>query len=240
MLVALDLTQRQMQRVLEQALRTRPTLELETRTRPDAGILCGRLSERRDNLLHVQINDRRCDAPLCALVGAFCDVRIAVGGEMYLFTTCIVDVDEESAPRRVSLATPQSMQVANRRKFMRRRFRQKTEVRISAEEFDEPLVTELCDVGGDGLACRGPRADLDTLLVGDPVLIEFDLPGVSETFNLTATVCSKTPADGREYLILGVEFQTPLGDDDSRQAVDRLRELLIRDATDLSPLEGDA
>jgi hypothetical protein len=81
---------------------------------------------------------------------------------------------------------------------------------------------------------------LDALLVGDGVLLEFDLPGCSEHFHLAATVCSKTPADGKDALIIGLEFNVTPGDTESHEAIERLRELLIRDGADAAPKEGGA
>lgn len=240
MLITLDLTRRQIARVLEQAIRAHCGVEIETRTRPDDRPICGTLHDRRENVLRVDVPEQAVDQPLERLIAAFCDVRMTVAGELYLFTTCVIEVTDETVPRRMLLAVPDAMQVANRRKFLRRSFAQDAEVRIVAEEFDEPLRTTLSDISGDGLACHGPRVALDTLLVGDGVLLEFDLPGCAEHFHLAATVCSKTPADGRDSLIIGLEFNVVPGDTEARDAIDRLRELLIRDSADATRPEGQA
>ncbi len=233
MLLGMDLTPRQAARVLEQALRSRAELEIELRNATDDQLICARLTGREGDLLVVDLPDHDPPTPLSALMGAFCDVRTELSGELYLFSTCIMDVSGASVPQRLLLAVPQALQVANRRRFERRTPRSWAQVHLSGGPVDVPQAGPILSISPTGLACRMVHPQLDdVLLVGDGIRVSFRLPDHAEPFELPVTVCNKSLARDKSYLDLGLEFNREPADPTAEQALERLRMFLSDPATD--------
>jgi hypothetical protein len=233
MLLGLDLTPRQTSRVLEQALRNRAELEIEPRNTVDDQPLCGRLVGRERDLLRVDLPDRDPATPLSALVGAFCDVRSALSGDLYMFSTCVMDVSDASVPQSLLLAVPQTIQVANRRRFERRVPRGWAQAQLTGGPIDVPQAGAILSISPTGLACRVVHPQLDDLLlIGDEIRVSFRLPVHAESFELPATVCNKSLARDKSYLDIGLELDPEPADPTARQALERLRMVLSDTATD--------
>jgi hypothetical protein len=234
-LAAIDLTQRQAARVLEQAVRTHARVEIEARSRE--GIICGTLAERHDHLLCIHLHDQGRDWPLAGLLGAFCDVKTVLSGHLYVFSTCIVDVADQIAPQRMFLEPPGAVQVVNRRKFDRKNSQEAIEVQFWPPGAPQPIVGRLCNIGLGGLGCRGPRAELeDLLLIGEQIRITFQLPEAPEIFDLMAVICVKTAAGDGQNLDVGLEFPLATHNDPAAPNLVQLRTVLARSyAQDTNP-----
>lgn len=208
MILALDLTPRQIARVLEQALRNRAKLEIEPRGGATPRLLDGVLEAREGNLLRVEVRPDENGPPLDSLIGSFCDVRMVLSKQLYLFSSCVIDVLDTAAPVRLTLAAPEDVQVANRRKFLRYRLGKTAQVRVwPAADAAEPFIGELYDVSRDGLACLLPKGEAhEALLLGDEVRLALNFQGAEPCFELAATVCNKMPAPEEGQWLLGVEF----------------------------------
>lgn len=238
MQAVIDLNSRQANRVIEQAVRAQAELEIEPRTRQDE-VLRGTLVGRDEELLRVDLATQTSTLPLYALLGAYCDVRTVLSGQLYMFGSCVVDAIQDAATQRLILRRPDGIQLANRRRFERRALSEFSQVRLWPSASTTPYVGELCNLSGDGLAARFIRGELDELLlVGDDVRVSFEAPGAGEVFELPATVCNKTVTSDAQQLIIGLEYQMVPTDPVTRMAVDRLQALLC-DQTSSSHSEQD-
>lgn len=236
-MILLDLTARQCARVIEQALRQQCAIEIEPRTWPQGSILRGAIAARERTVVRVDLADGEMQFPLGNLVGAFCDVRMILSGQMYHFSTCIVDVLDMTTPRRLLLATPECIQVANRRRFIRQAPDSSVMVSIRVDEPGATHVGELANIGPDGLACRVNREEVDpVLMIGDSVRLVFEIPGDDESYDLFAAVCNKGACDDRAQLVVGFEFDHQ--DPNTRSTLQRLRAVLFNAAPGTS--EADA
>ena len=148
MLLALDLTERQAARVLERALRTRAKLEIEPRPESQSALLWGTLiGNDHTHLLKVDLHDCGNDDRLTMLIGAHVDVRMLIDGELYLFSTFVVDAVDNAVPPRLSLATPELLQVANRRRVVRKTPNEPVPIRVVVPGAQQPFVAELANIG---------------------------------------------------------------------------------------------
>lgn len=239
MLVALDLTVRQVARVLAQAVQTQAKLEIEPRPETHDSSLWGSLESRQQDLLQVNLLDAGDQTPPAALIGATCDVRTVLSGQLYLFSTFIVDATDDSAPPRLTLAVPEAIQVANRRRFARKSPSEPVPVRLVVPSTPEPFIAHLANIAATGLGCRVLRRELDDVLfIGDRVEIEFVLPWANHIYQLPSTVCSKTPCRDRDHMLVGFEF-VALDNAAARASLDLLRSVLHTETTRLTELEGD-
>lgn len=238
MLLALDLTTRQATRVIEQALRTRAKLEIDPRPDFLDSPLWGTLTGRENNLLAITLMNTNSDVPLTTLVGAMCDVRTILSGQLYMFSTVIVDASDATAPRRLTLAVPDLMQVANRRRFTRKSPTEPVPLRLTVPTADQPFVANLANISRSGLGCRVRRKELDNLLlIGDEVGVEFVLPWISQVFTLATEVCTKTPSQDPDHMIVGLEFKTQTSA--AQATVDLLRAVLDNETQRLIETDGD-
>ncbi|MCK4343116.1 MAG: PilZ domain-containing protein [Phycisphaerae bacterium] len=238
MLVALDLTARQAARVLAQALQTHAKLEIEPRPEYFESPLWGRLESRVQDLLIVHLVDAGREFPLAALIGAMCDVRTIMSGQFYMFTTVIVDTGEGTAPRRLCLAVPDAIQVANRRRHTRKNPIEPVPVRLTLPGVGEPFVGHLANIGRGGLGCRVLQRELDELLlIGNEVRLEFMLPWMSRVYSLPSEVCSKTLSHDKDHLLVGFEFCAP--DAAAQATLELLRSVLDNETQRLTEIDGE-
>jgi hypothetical protein len=228
--MVLDLTVRQAARVLEQALRSRATVQVEPRTWPAEQFLQGRLVGRDGTVLRLDVERQTVDLPLTALVGVCCDVRTILSDQLYLFATAIVDVHDTDTPPRLLLNAPAAVQVANRRRFARQAVGSGAAARVRIRPDGEWRTVELFNVGPAGLAFRAARPELDEhLLIGDDIDLLLQLPRLPNPLHARATICSKTPAG--EDLVVGVDFVEP-DDPVARANLTRFRTLLSEQGFD--------
>ncbi|MCH7872274.1 MAG: hypothetical protein IID33_11295 [Planctomycetes bacterium] len=237
---AFDLTKRQADRVLLQALRTQTRLEIEPRGWQGEPPICGALKSIDANLLSIELDRDARPLPLSALVGAFCDVQTVLSDQVYTFGTCVLHVYDATTPRRLVLAVPESVQVCNRRQFVRRPAPQTSIVHIVLPHFSEPCTGELCSASGNGMACRVARDLEDEFLIGEPAQTRFELPGLEEFFDLPTIICNKTPSSDGNGLVVGLQFDLDDDNPGQRQAIERLRAFLCSATAITSETEGDA
>lgn len=241
MQAVLDLTARQTARVLEQALRLRASLQIEPRTWSNGESVWGFVEQRDGRLLRVALREPVRDFPLISLVGTACDVRLLLDGEIYIFSTNLVEASDATVPHRVSLEAPEVVVVANRRRFQRRAPRQPLELRIWPAESELPLNCQVQNIGHEGVACCGASTDLDDVLfVGDRVRVAFEFAWCGEAFDLPATLCTKTQPRGSHQLYLGIEFSIDPQDSQLLEQMMRLRTILNDDLENFIDLESGA
>ncbi len=247
MIAALELTRRQAARAIREAIHNRAGLEIETRIDPNVTPLCGQITGQAGNRLRVRLEPT--DHPLSpdTWIGAFCDVRMTLGGALYLFTSCVLDVHSDASGTTLELALPSQIQLCNRRRFERTPATIASRVYLWPQGAESPHLGLLHNIGPHGLACRFPGTQLDEkLLLGDPVRVGFELPGFDEAFELPATVCNKSSRQQGQELLVGLEF-TPADDDVVGQhTLARLQACLVElvsqqdSQTDEPPCDQDA
>lgn len=223
MLYALDLTQRQTRRVLEQALRGRALVDIEPRTLTDDTSLRGRLTAIDGSLLSIDLDDDGREISAADIVGTFCNVQTALSERLYFFEACALDLYDACVPRRIVLSAPDSIQVGNRRKFIRQHPVVSAAVEIDIVSSPEFCTGELYNISGNGLACRVASEMDGALLIGDPVHVRFIVPGLHTEFDLAATICGKTPAASNEAIIVGLQFCPNESNEKEMQTIEELR-----------------
>jgi len=237
MLVALDLTARQAARVLAQALHEHARLEIDPRPVFLGSPLVGSLDSAERDCLVVQITENAERIRLTTLLGAMCDVRTVLSGQLYLFATPVLEATEGPVPR-LRMGRPTAIQVANRRQFARRTPTEAVPVRLLIPGVAQPLVAQISNLSRSGLGCHGPRRELDdTLLIGDQIQVEFMLPWAPQVYRLPATVCTKNASPDQTRLSVGLEFAAD--DAASRASLELLRSMLDNETQRLLDMEGD-
>jgi hypothetical protein len=205
----------------------RAELEIEARRHADEPSMRGQLTGREGNLLYVQLDSLPADPNPLSLTGAFCEVRLQLSGDLFQFTTCVLEVSADTPVRQMTLAVPESIQVTNRRRFERFQPPAATQVRVWPDGQPAPAIGMLLNVGLEGLACSLPGLDSgDNLLLGDTVRLLFDLPGCDESFELDGIVCNKTPSEEGHQLVVGFAFQEVTDASRAQQSHQRLRNTL--------------
>lgn len=224
----LELTTRQTNRVVEQALRAHASLEIEPRNLPAGDPLDGQLVGREGTLLAISIPNVCEDLPLNSLVGAFCEIRTILSDELYQFSTCVLDlVDNDSTPR-ILVATPEKLFVANRRQYERTNATVASQVRLWIPGQTGPTVGLLADVCADGLGCNLAGDGLDDVLaLDDRLRATFEIAGFDETFELPVVLCNKNICPDTRQLTLGMRFAVESNDLVGQHALFRLRTALF-------------
>lgn len=236
---AFDLSPRQAARVLEQALRSRAPLELEARPLPEDSFIRGVLEKQEGSALEMVVDSIPAGVWATGLTGAFCEVCIRLTEHMYQFTTFIREVREETRPLRLRLAVPETIQVANRRRFERQCVPAAAQVLIEARPQALVYVGLLADVSACGLSCSIPTPDHDeALLVGDPLHVTFELPGFDEKFELPVVVCNKALSRDRQLLTVGLEFQLAPSDAGALASLERLQAVLCEMISNSTGTDG--
>lgn len=237
MQMAFELSTRQAGRVLEHAVRSRAAIEIEPRNREDGLVFRGVLDGRERNLLCVKAEATTDPLGPLGLVGVFADVRLFVGGQLYLFNSCVLDVSDSPDPTYVMMAMPESVLVANRRRSERLTIPAAAQTRILHESGKVLAHALLADVSVDGLSCAMPPPAEDGLFVGDGVRVVFELPGTDQDFELPATVANKSVTSDRQLLTLGVEFSTRANPNDVA-TLERLRGELLELIMNSNHMDG--
>lgn len=259
MAFAMDLSSRQTARTIEQAIRHHARVVLRALARTEDELISCRIraieSGRATGLrrpclaLHPHVEsalDETTSAPCeepgtpdtrleyyTPLIGTYCDATLYLGESRYLFSTdvlaatCVGPSDEV----RLLVACPETLQVAQRRRFWRFCMAASSQVQLSWTNPDGTTgagVGWLCNVGADGIACRASVRVADQLGIGEQVKVDFALaPGDPQRFCLPATLCNKTPAGTKNTTILGMQFLAGPGFDASRQIIEKLRDRLL-------------
>ena len=239
MQLSIDLTPRQAARLLEQALRARAKLEIEPRNLPDGEMLKGELAGRDGELLVVEIRSETLRAPLNALIGAFCEMQTVLSGELYNFTTCVLDISEKDGVQRLHIVIPEFIQVRNRRQYERTNATVASQVRVHTPLQPAPAVGLLANVSVDGLACNLPGTELDkALTLGDELRVTFELAGFDEQFELPTILCNKQLTPDKQQLCLGMQFNVGPENPLAQQTLQRLRAALYELMTNLTDMDG--
>lgn len=226
MLNALDLTTRQTARLLEQALRLKAAVEIFPRYLAEGQSLLGSFCGREGSLLHVELNTAAADGSLAGLIGSFSEVQVALSGQVALFSSCVLDMIEQSGRAQISLATPELIQVSNRRRFERTNATIASEVHLIIDGQPSETVGALANLSPQGLGCTFPSGELnDQLLVGEQTRVSFELAGFDDRFELDVVCCNKSISRDQSQLTVGMEFAVTQSPEET-ESLNRLRTLL--------------
>ena len=262
MAYAIDLNKRQSARTLEQAIRHKARIVLEPRVWSDGQFVFCRM-EAAPNLhpqginkndllvLHCELDEQREDASgqalltqrhvSATLLGTYCDVSVPLGEQCYLFSSDVnrvVPADSTHSEVQVFISRPDTVQVAQRRRFRRIQLAHSSKVQIlwtDAEKKKQEAIAWLCNLSEDGLACRAEANVADALFIGEQTHLCFTLtPGQSEPFRIDAVLCNKTPAGTQGKIILGLQFVIGADHELSAASIECLRRRLWGNVVDVS------
>ena len=233
MILSIDLTPRQVQRVVEQAHRARAQVQIEPRVLPDGTTLAGVIEDCSDTSLAIRLAPNQNVSDWCPLAGAFCEVRTNLSGQLYVFTTNIINVREQPHVT-LQLTRPEIIQVVNRRRFERTNTTIASQVRIWTKDESNAAVGLLTSVGPGGIGARLPESDAPLeLYIGDRVRVRFEIAGFESKFELDAVVCNKIADDRQQQLELGLEFDIAPDDASATRTLERVRTALFQLTSDL-------
>ncbi|MEP0843897.1 MAG: PilZ domain-containing protein [Phycisphaerae bacterium] len=170
-----------------------------------------------------------------ALVGTYCDCCLHLAQNRYLFSADVTSVELGSKLSggsyggiQVYLTRPETIQVAQRRRFRRIQLPQSSQIEIRWRNDDGSTgggVGWLYNIGQDGIACRTDTLLADRLWIGQEVALDFSLrPGEPEHYRLNGIVCNKTPSGSADRTILGIQFAAGPGQESTapvREALQR-------------------
>jgi|GEM_PF-546512 len=173
------------------------------------------------------------------LVGTYCDATVYLGDHFYLFSADVRVVEQlestegQARVQRIYLSRPSVIQVAQRRRFRRLQVAKSTQVelRLKGEGGNQNCgIAWLCNVSGDGLACRTEGRVAEQLYIGEEMTVTFGLsPSESERFVLDTVLCNKTPAGTEGKMILGLQFLTDADHQGSATVAESLHKRLVRE-----------
>jgi hypothetical protein len=227
MLNAIDLTPRQANRLIEQAVRIRAQIDIAPRNLDEGTAVRGLFAGREGSMLSVEIVGRSEELSAGCTIGAFCEVQSAIGGQVVLFSSCILDVIEQARTTRVMLAMPDVVQVSNRRRFERTNATIASEVRLVQDGQYSQSVGLLANISPDGIGCTFESGEInDLVLVGEPARMSFELAGCDDVFELPVTVCNKNLSKDQSQLTVGMEFDVQPDSAADVQTLQRLRSIL--------------
>ena len=128
------------------------------------------------------------------------------------------------------MTKPEALQVTQRRRFSRFRPARSTQIELRWQKDSANLsgaVAWLCNISPDGMACRTDKRIAEQLWIGDRVTAEFTLaPGEMNHYVIDSILCSKTTGGTEDKMILGLQFVSEPGFEQSLQAAEKLRKHL--------------
>lgn len=171
-------------------------------------------------------------ADLAPLIGSYCDAALHLGEQLYLFSTDVVAAEaDENGRLRMRITRPDILQVAQRRRFRRIELAHSAQVDLAWAHEDNPRmggVAWLCNISGEGMACRTEERVADTLWIGEQVIAEFSLvPGSHERFRLEGLLVSKSPNKETGKVVLGIQFTSEGLQQGTAESLRLLRQRLV-------------
>lgn len=222
---AIDISERQSQRVLEQSVRMQSQLLIEPVGIPERTLL-GFVGSGDSDVLVAELTGPS-HPWLRELVGRNAGVQL-FQEERYLFNSKILAGPTWHEGEQVTLQCPRILQVMQRRRFWRAKLAPSSVVSLRWSAAGRDLHTNgpLLNVSSEGLACKLDAGAAQSIGVGGRVKAEFSIPQSAGAFHFHAVVRNCSPASDDSW-ILGVEFMTE-GDGEQGAAQQRLRDLLYQ------------
>lgn len=235
-----DLSAGQTARILEQAIRRKAKITLESRASIDGTVLTLTPKSCDERFLLVE---SKSESPedLESLIGMHMDAHLALGQTLYLFETHVVDVEACRSKSLILLARPESLQVTQRRRFRRMTLQAGCQVHLTVRGSKQPgtLTGKLLNLSPDGMACRLSEADAAMLDAGQAVSVAFHPQGSECGFVFDAVLANKSQAGSEGHVILGVQFRPKPHDKEAPVVRQRLCDFLYGATPALAFQEGD-
>jgi c-di-GMP-binding flagellar brake protein YcgR len=209
------LNARQTARLLELAVRGRARVTLCPQGSDETAAFSGTVVAAAPESLCMALPEGV--TPPSTLVSVCCEATLHLGHDRYVFATNVMAVIDTDTPVRIEFARPDGLRTAERRRFGRVKTRPSCSVRITGARAAQTEVGALFNVGMGGVACRIDREAADRLELDQAVQVAFHLENDPREFNVPAVVRSKTPLDGQDRVILGMEFVPTEGDPAQRR-----------------------
>ncbi|MBN1511795.1 MAG: PilZ domain-containing protein [Phycisphaerae bacterium] len=201
---AQPLDARQTARLLELAVRSQARVALCPQGSDEAAAWSGTIVAAAPESLCIALPAGA--TPPSTLISMCCEATLHLGPDRYVFGTNVMAVIDTDTPVRMEFARPDVLYATERRRFCRMKTRPSCSVRITQAGDAGCETGALFNVGMGGVACRIEREAADRLELGERVQVAFHLENDTREFNLAAVVRSKTPLDGQDRIILGMEF----------------------------------
>lgn len=215
-------------RTLERAARSRARIRIQLRDAMTNRRINGYVISAGLKTIMVDAGDSEIDR---AAQGAFCDVTLSVDEGLYVFASRVAKVQSnDGGGVHLELTRPASLQLMQRRRFVRARLSTSTTVRIEPVEdaaFDA-FDASLLNLAEEGLAARTELALADRLSVDQMVRIRFRSDASPDEFDLRAILRRKTAAGDRGQVIMGLTFEFDDDESGKREAVrDAVRHYIL-------------
>ncbi len=222
---AIDISERQSRRVLEQGVRMQSQLLIEPVGIPERTIL-GFIASGDSDVLVAELTGPP-HPWLRELVGRNAGVQL-FQEERYLFNSKILGGPTWHEGEQITLQSPRVLQVMQRRRFWRAKLAPSSMVNLHWNTNSRALHTNgpLLNVSSEGLACKLDAGAAQSIGIGGRVRAEFKIPQSSSIFRFEAVIRNCSPASDESW-ILGMEFLTD-GDEAQSAAQQRLRDLLYQ------------
>jgi c-di-GMP-binding flagellar brake protein YcgR len=207
---AIELNERQSNRILEQAMRRQAEILIEARSGSGDGPITGEIVPDNSGDLALSVKNEP-NVLLENLIGVYVEGHIQMGECRYLFSTHVIDVAPNEGHGKIVLRRPSVIMVIQRRRFWRTRYAESSDVEISYEvgSSRQTVFGGLCNISPDGLAVLVSTRLAEGMLIGETVRTQFELPGLNHLFKFDAILCNKTPGGDKESIILGLQFANP-------------------------------
>ncbi|MGD2109341.1 MAG: PilZ domain-containing protein [Phycisphaerae bacterium] len=159
------------------------------------------------------------------------EATVEIEGRRYRFETRITAARTPAVETRVSVAMPERLVPADRRRSPRRQFRCGTHVTLtrSTQSGNGALEAVLLNLSPEGMACRLAEESAASLSVGQAIGVEFELGAPPERFDLRAQVCNMIEGGTPGQAVIGLAFSA---DGQSEREQCRLGEALRRASRD--------
>jgi len=222
---AIDISERQSRRVLEQGVRMQSQLLIEPVGIPERTVL-GFIASGDVDVIIAELTGPP-HPWLRELVGRNAGVQL-FQEERYLFNSKIISGPTWHEGEQVTLQSPRVLQVMQRRRFWRAKLAPSSFVGLCWTSAGRRLHTNgpLLNVSSEGLACKLDAGAAQSIGVGGRVQAEFKIPQSPGTFQFDAVIRNCSPASDESW-ILGMEFLAE-GDEEQTLAQQRLRDLLYQ------------
>jgi hypothetical protein len=152
-------------------------------------------------------------------------VRLEINGFGYAFETRPLYAAEGPGPGVIHLERPRTVILRERRRSPRRRLHRPTDVILAPAggTTDWHCQAAMLNVSPEGLACRVPNDQIESMVVGGTLRVSFRLERSDAEFNLAARVSNVTEGGTPGYVVVGLEFTRTGLDTGDRGEADRNR-----------------